>query len=376
MSFHWDNASSDDEDEEGLEALWTKAAQDQEDENDKDNEDDTDQDKDDGGLFAFDVAMGSVTTQSPSVARLPSGFENESEDEESVDWEDADHGTSHTKSIPVDDTGDGDQKLAANNSNGQTRQLQPVTIHIGKSAKDSTKKDSDKKDAKEQKTTTRRKYRFQSLPNNVQFLLEHLHKTHWLALTSHVMFHSSHLCSNELVLPVAHSLIPQCFWDSNNNTNNDNTEGAHSSKNEDQNDGVPSLDELRHFGQWYFDLIHNAETRRRQTLRGNAAAGAPRLTGAAVGGSRRTSPRKRKAMMDQESVENVSSTNIRDDQPSSTVQLLNYCSYLAASQSEDPQVWQQQQDAALSWSRSDQVSLFIAMTRYMLVLVFIFGDIC
>ena len=357
MSFHW-NLSSDEEDE-GLEELWAKAAKDQDNQEDDDDDDDDSHSNNNGGLFAFDMAMASVTApKPPPVATLPAGFggDDSDGDSDSIDWEDADNNNNNS----VDDGHGGDQKLAAKPTGG-VRQMQPVTINIGATKRPATKKEESKKDEKKP-NKTRRRYRFQSLPNNVQFVLENLHQTHWLALTSHVLFNSSQ-CSDELILPLAYSLIPPC-WSNEGTTANDKDDG---------NLGTPTLEELRNFGQWYFEFIHTAEQRRRHTLEANVAAGAPRLAGATLASSsRRGSRQKRKSLSDNSSAMDDTAISASNHPVSSTARLVNYCLYLAASQSEDPQLWQQQQEEAtttIHWSRSDQVNLFIAMTRYVFCLV-------
>jgi len=351
MSFHWDSGSDDDEENEGLEALWTKAAQNQEETNDDEDNEDANSSN---GLFAFDMALVSTSVsnqKSPPVARLPSEFVGSNDsgsEEDSVDWEDADN--NHPRELIGANDNDGEQKPPAI-STVTPQSLQPVTIHIGSSkgrfmkGHSANDKSDDIEKAKKQKAKTRRKYKFASLPHRTKFVLEHLHKSHWLALTSHIMFVSQQ-CSDELLLPVAYSLIPpcSCWW---------SDDAADTNK----NNAVPELAVLKQFAGWYFDFIHNAETKRRQTLEANAMAGAPRLPkqnkkrGRGVG-------QKRKSVT--EGVLTVS------NQTSSTARLLDYCVYLAACHSEDPQLWERQQDNSAvvhPWSRTDQVNLFIAMTR-------------
>ena len=376
MSFHW-NLSSDEEDEEGLEELWKKAANDQKINNDNDDDDGDGNDYSTGG-FAFELAMAAPAVA--SVAKLPSGFDNdidddvdddgEDGDEESVNWEDADDDgmdiNNHIKTAADNDEDDDDEDENKKPASGRTiqikkaRPLQSVTIDL-----DSKPSANDTETKKKKQVKTRHKYRFDSLPNNTRFLLDNLHRAHWLTLTSHVVFNSSQ-CSNELVLPVAFSLIPSCWTDSiiiSNNNNIANEENGNKTKTAPPQPRAPTVEELRIFCAWFFDLVHNAEQRRLQTLRTNVAAGAPRPAAIRTSNNGRRG-RKRHAKLNTATANNLPVLQfLVNNAVSSVSRLLDYCAYLSSSQEEDAQLFGNQEQATTCWTETDKVNLFIAMAR-------------
>lgn len=316
MSF---NLSSDDEDPEKLEELWTKAAILRQNANP-----DSDASDEEDGAFSFTLHSSTY----PSVASIPTGFQfgdgddEESDEENSINWED-DAGNN-------DDDAEADTKLPA-------RRLQEVTINLGSSSKKVTE------EKKENKNKRRRSYRYSSLPKDFQSLLDALHKTHLLALTSHVVYVSSQ-CSNILAQSVAHSLLP-ISW----------TEGENG--NQSEMEGYTSKEKLRSFCAWYFDLVHGARRRQQETFQANRAAGAPQLQA----GQRKRGTNRKKRKRQQS----------HDDSPTenrvcSAYRLLNFCKYLSSTLSEDPQTLQQEElYSGEIWSTSDRVCLFIALARSM-----------
>ena len=335
MSFHW-NLSSDEEEEQGLEELWKKAAQANDNES-RDLEDNDDEEENDGMFSFLPSASG------PSVAKLPSGGFNDFEDadnedeDDSVNWEDAQE---------EDNSEEQDGKPAAKNSTDIAikRPLKAVTIDLDKRAEEEKSKDEKKRPKK-----ARKSYKHASLPQHVRFLLDNLHKTHLLALVSHALFNSSQ-CSDELLLPVAYSLIPDTIL---SNLSHDQEATGFS---------VPSLSQLRDFCQFFFDLANNAEHRLQQTLQANAAAGAPRMNA-----SSRRGVKRNRSWGNSESNNKHLSLDNQLAQGSPAKRLIEYCSYLAMTQSEDPQLFMEQLNLPMLmnqvWSTTDKVNLLIAMAR-------------
>jgi len=366
MSFHW-NLSSDEEDEEGqLDQLWKNAVNNRE----ADDEDEGNNDLDDGFfIFGNDenetiTPKVSAATAQASVARFPShAFRSAGDDDgddDSVDWEEAGGSNEH-----IED-GDDDKKPAETSSIAK-RPLQAVTIELNPNVCTNGRKTEKKK----KRIKSKRNYRFDALPRHTKFLVDNLHKAHLLALASHVVYYSS-LCSDEMVLPVAFSLIPSLWSGGSSNSNNDCGPSIA--------DVSPTLEKLTSFLDWFLDLVQNAEERRTQTLRSNIAAGAPqqpdrrrRSSNPSTVGTVDREGRKRKSILLDEGdflVASAATRNSNCDVPSAT-RILAFCSYLALSLVEDPQLFDQDQRsssiATTAWSSADQISLFIAMTRYGLI---------
>jgi hypothetical protein len=321
MSF---NLSSDEEDENKLEELWTKAAA------DNAANRGSDDDEDDNPPFFFATESPAVAAY-PSAAKAPGGFQpgdGDESDEGSVDWEDS--GSNHGED-------DMDQKLPAK---PLAKPLQAVTIDLGSNPR--TKKGKAENENKA-KNKTRKRYRYGSLPKNFQSLLKALHRAHWLSLNAHITYISAQ-CSNTFSQSVAYSLLPVSWIESE-------------SKREIEEKGykIPLRSELENLFSWYFDLVHMAEERRLATLQANLAAGAPRQ----LGRQRRSSNRhKRKHPEAQFSVNGSVENRV-----CSTYRLLNYCKYLSSSLAEDPQLLQEDGTPGGRWSASDRVCLFIALVR-------------
>lgn len=185
--------------------------------------------------------------------KLTIGDEDD-DDVDEVDWEDADDELlSHAA----------DLKPAANNIHIVVP-LQPVTIDLDDAAPEDNTEDSKKR--KRPATVRRKRYRFRSLPTDMQSFLLNLHRTHLLAITSHALFLSK-LSSDREVLHVAHSLIPFSWL---------TTTGRKSSNSSSLIDEHPTQEDLKGFSTWFGNLANHTEERRRRQRRANVAAGAPR----------------------------------------------------------------------------------------------------
>ena len=114
--------------------------------------------------------------------------DSSSEDDDSVDWEDAGD--------------DGEDGKPAAKAKGTTNLPQAVQIDLSRKEEDP----ADKKPARKRKR--RNKFRIQSLPRDMQEFLWNLTRSHLLSLTSSAVFVSKQ-CSEEDVLALAHSLLPK-----------------------------------------------------------------------------------------------------------------------------------------------------------------------
>ena len=147
----------------------------------------------------------------------------EEEVEEDVDWEDADQqqGADDTFEKLASDTKDAYDATIPN--------LRPVTLNLNQSA-----------DQKEEKKTTKKRlskkrFRYEQLTPDLQYLLSNLEKAHLLSLTATAMVVSRH-CSSDESLSIAHSLIPLAWMQTPTS--------------------APTMEDLRSFCSFFFHLVH------------------------------------------------------------------------------------------------------------------------
>jgi hypothetical protein len=344
MSFDF-NLSSDEEDLDE----WTRKEGFQEDqqpvgggESDDDNE--AEEKKDSSSFLPFTSLTGGKTNED---------FDDGSNEEEEIDWEDAEE-----------------------EQDGKMKALKPVMIDLG--VKRWERKVPAKAPPKKRKR--KNKYRVESLPDNVQSFLQNLHRSHLLALTSNAV-HRSHLVSDNdtssmdmdaaTVLAAAHSLLPRQWALSGEYLSGVAHATAADSIPSGAGPPAPTLPDLRDFFTWYTDLIHNVEKRRQRQQRTNRAAGAPArprrggttygrsqqqkqpppddFLALAVSASSRASP----------SELSVSSQQVQD--------LLAYASYLSPTYDENPQHIPAANLQQRNWNKprrtNNQVLLLVAMAR-------------
>ena len=190
---------------------------------------------------------------------LPHRNEDYEDDNDDVEWEDADHS---------DDAEDEDRKPAAIESTGTHQaslKLQPITIDLDRPTNKSTDENGG---VTSRKRKRRNVFRVESLPHNMQSMLRDLHNTHLLSLTGHVI-HLSNLCSDPEITSLAYSLIPD-RWDTVQ-------QQAHK-----QSSTIkkyhPTLPQMQQFvKEWYIPLVHETEERRREQQSNNRRAGAPMI---------------------------------------------------------------------------------------------------
>jgi xeroderma pigmentosum group C-complementing protein len=277
---------------------------------------------------------------------------DEEEEEEEIDWEDAHH---HHDDVVDDDKNEGDtaqqqdddRKMPATSiDTAATASLRPLTINLNENYGDDPSS-SGNKNKKRKRPIQRRRFRLESLPPNLQSLLEDLHRSSLLVLTSRAMY-LSNLCTQSEVLAIAQSLIP-LHWVAE--------KSAIST--------IPRLQELDKFMRWFGNRVHGVEERRRQQARRNIALGAP------VYRQRRSrtqpQPRKRQktASIHFDSPRLLQSLVSAVIAPSSS-RLAAYCSYLSASRDHDVQIMMDDEQASFTpflWTETDQTLLFLAMIR-------------
>jgi hypothetical protein len=308
MSFDW-NISSDEE--EGFED-WT-AGQSRANLQSKNDGDDSsseeEEEENNKGTTAVAFGFGGKDT------------EEDYDDDDEVNWEDAednDEGNNDDNEEPVEDS-----KLA---TDPLLAALKPVTVDWNQKSQA-----NDKNKSKRSKNKSRKMYRFDHLPPDLQAFLASLQKTHLLSLTSHALF-VSNACSDDELLHLAHSLIPE-QWTLSSEMNQ--TRAA-----------VPTELEVRTFCTWFFDVVNHTEERRRRTRQANRRAGAPR-------GRNQHSKRKSKG-----------SVPLVMDDHSIPDRLIKYCSYLSRTNNDDQQPLEDD-DATLhfQWASHDKTQLLVTMAR-------------
>ena len=216
------------------------------------------------------------------------------DDDDEIDWEDAedDQGQDGDDSSAKADgaaaaasAASTPSASAATTTSSFKRKMpmQGITIDFGSGDGDEKKDDDDNDDnddgLKKRRKKTRKLNKIQGLPPHMLRLVQNIHRSHMLCLSSRAMFISS-LCSDDELLHLAHSLIPGDLVDMTHA----------SSKIGNPNDPiVPSEDIVRQVLAWFFELVNDVESRRRRIRQENAAMGAPqqqRGRGGSRGGGR------------------------------------------------------------------------------------------
>ena len=201
--------------------------------------------------------------------------EDEDEDEDEVDWEDAEKS----------DDDDDDRKPAAKDTSPPKTTppavtLRSITIDLDQSNNATVDSIGDATAKSSKKRKRRNVFRMETLPNNMQSLLQNLHYTHVLSLAGHAVY-ISNVCSNAEIMALAYSLIPD-HWDIQSVPQHHVSSFASSktvTTSHHQNISYnPSLQQMRQFvNEWYLPLVHDIEQRRRQQQYGNRRAGAPTI---------------------------------------------------------------------------------------------------
>jgi xeroderma pigmentosum group C-complementing protein len=250
--------------------------------------------------------------------------EDENEDDDEVDWEDVEE--------MVERSDDNDKNASM--------PLRPVELDLDESP--TAKQPRDPQSTK--KLRRRKRFRVDALPPNLQTILWNLHRSHLLSLTCHAVFVSSLSSSDDEILAIAHSLIPDEFGETPTITS------------KARDDHYPTLSQLHSFLQWFWAFTNHVEQRRQQRQLCNWAAGAPR-----------TNRPRRKGRRTQMAVPNdpylpsqplLITTHRRD-------RLLSYMSYLSKTNDENPQLADRDQNGIFHEQERNllQIDLLIAMAR-------------
>jgi hypothetical protein len=232
MSFDW-NLSSDEENgfddwaNVDLHASLKSANKAESDDESSDNGDD----RNDGGF---------ATVSFPSE----NNEEEDEEEDDGIDWEDAGDN---------DETGENSgTKLATDTT---VAQLKPVTLNMNEP------ENHQKKESTKRRKKAKRKYIYEHLPPDMQSFLLQLERAHLLSATGHALFASKY-CSDDVVLNVAHSLIPLA-WSA------DEIDASSSAP-------APTVHDLANFCNFFFSLVNQ---RRRTAWRGGNGRGRRRRRG-------------------------------------------------------------------------------------------------
>lgn len=280
---------------------------------------------------------------------------DEEDDDDSIEWEDA------ADDVDVDDerkpaavdgvsgSGDGGNKDGRGRGGVQTS-LRDVTINLNEdeaSGKEPAKK--------KRKIKTRKKFRLDSLPNDLGSLLQNLHRTHLLSLTS-LAHRISEQASDSELLALGLSLVPDEVYSFT----------PHSSRDDADDDiVVPSLTELRKVCQWYCALVHGACLRRQARFRENRAAGAPMYRRRRGG---RVQPRRRSKTVDQMAEHMVTDEATINSTAAATFssipRLAGYAMYLSHSVAADPRFGEESEESQNAvWNSFDQNQLMLSILR-------------
>jgi Rad4 beta-hairpin domain 1/Rad4 beta-hairpin domain 2/Rad4 transglutaminase-like domain len=286
MSFHW-NLSSEDE----LEG--------------------DEEEKDDSSIPASPTTRQNDFTQphtkiTDAVAAIVTKSAEAFSDDDDIDWEDADNDDDHEEE----------------NSKLSDRPLRPVTITI---EQDKERSQIGRKGRKR----NRKVYRNATLSSDLRDLLNDIHKTHLLALTSRAVLLSK-TCSNSNVFHLVQSLMPLQFESDTN---------------------LPSLKQVKNICLWYFDFVNRVEQRRRIKIESNAAAGA------SMRGRRWSKGCGSKSLQSSHAAPPITTLGHGDITPLTMMQL---CAYLSSINDENPQLTI---DAIPITTNIDKVQLLVALFR-------------
>lgn len=259
--------------------------------------------EEDGGDATGSLPVAAAATAAHTMP------DDDEEEEEEIDWEDAD-----TKPAAMDT-------------------LKPVTVDIGEEKKEER--------PKKKRKLRRSRFRYESLPRHVQSLLQNLHHSHLLALTSRLVYMSA-IAGDERVVALAHSLVP-LHW---------STHGS---------EETPCRRTVQELLDWFVNLVDHVEDRRAAQTRRNLAAGAPRQHG-------RHGLRESKKHGKVQALE----SSTKDQDVMSVSRLINYIDYLSPVFDEDPQL---APSNATSWNQLDKTLLFVALTRSLGWRVRVVGDL-
>ena len=206
------------------------------------------------------------------------GGDDDDEEEDGIDWEDAED-EEDDGDVSSAKAADGTAAVAASPAPPSKRKLkmptQGVTIDFGSGDDGDEKKEGGDEDgrqaAKKRRKKGRKLNKIQGLPTHMVRLVQSIHRSHMLCLSSRAMFISS-LCSDEELLHLAHSLLPADLVALAPNVGDPI---------------IPSEDVVRRVLAWFFELVNDAGSRRRRIREGNAAMGAPRQQRGRGGGGGR-----------------------------------------------------------------------------------------
>jgi Rad4 beta-hairpin domain 3/Rad4 beta-hairpin domain 1/Rad4 beta-hairpin domain 2 len=291
---------------------------------------------------------------------VPNGMEchdddADADDDESVNWEEVEDDDDQEEEEVVD--------TESTNAAGLPLLLRPITISFEDPTADTTPQADDinksNNNKKKKKMVARHKYGFGSLSGTMKLLLDQLQQASWLAFVSHVVFRSSQ-CSDPMALAVALSIVPPCFWsDDVTSWKSSDPQKQKQKQKQNQTLRMPTVNDLRTFCAWFFDLVSNVERRKWERRRANLQAGAPRPTP--------TRHTKRHPL----SSSHHPSKNPSQVSNNNNNRIVEYVTYLASSLVDDPQLLHPEQQAnhhqhmtvLKKWDTMDKLNLFITMTR-------------
>eukprot|EP00977_Amphora_coffeiformis_P011086 scaffold2655_cov179-Amphora_coffeaeformis.AAC.19 len=283
------------------------------------------------GTFA---ATGGISLENDFDKKIE--YEDDS-DSDSIDWEDTHVPAQQDACKPAAVDNDGPAV------DGSQTSLQPVTV-------DFNNDDEGEPVKKKQKTRSRKRFLADTLPQDLQSLLQNLHRAHLLSLASRA-FHISKQAIDPQLLATGLSILPDDLHRSMTHLSPD-----------DEDFVIPSLAEVKRLcHEWYFPLIQQARMRRQARFRINRAAGAPvyRQRRSRRGQHQRDRQSKSASRNEMEPPE---LSPIPTGYSATTSRLLSYAQYLSHSVSNDPRFGEEPPELEKTrWDALDQNQLLLSI---------------
>jgi len=285
--------------------------------------------------------------------------EEEEDDDDGIDWEDAEDDGEVGDDLSAKADGAAaasastkvSASAAAASSSKRKMPTQGIIIDFGSAGADEKKVDGDddgdgEKAAKRRRKKIRKLNKIQGLPPHMVLLVQSIHRSHMLCLSSRAVFISS-LCSDDELLNLAHSLLPTDLVGN------------------PMDPILPSEDTVRSVLAWFFELVNDVELRRRRIREENAAMGAPRQRGRGDGRGRGRSSRRRGSNGARRGHGNGFSSTHEGPGCTDHHRLANLLQYYSSANDSDPGVIGEEQKDAIGGEATphEKTQLLVLVTR-------------
>ena len=275
--------------------------------------------------------------------KLESDSDSDSDEDDSIVWEDADGDAEESDGKVAAVVRDGGEGYIGDATKTSLRQ---VTVNLGEDPNDNEEAEPAQK---KRKVRSRKKFRAESLPTDLQSLLKNLHRAHVLALTAQA-FYISKLASSPELLAAGLSILPLEFHETTQKSDLDSVV-------------IPSIADLKRLCQeWYFPLIHRARMRRQARCRDNRAAGAPVYHRRQR--QRRGRDHRGKAVEQDTGDEIHGEYTVSGTCPAQSSRLSSYAFYLSNSMADDPRFGDEPPELQNNrWTAFEQNQLLLSTLR-------------